>query len=85
MERFGGIERLRTAELGRLMAARSQRGQMDVVSMGCATYQLLADEFETDIAFANAIPACSSTTGCSDGVPTRAACSRSPAASRCHS
>lgn len=56
MERFGGIERLRTAELGRLMAARSQRGQMDVVSMGCATYQLLADEFETDIAFASCHP-----------------------------
>ena len=53
MERFAGFERLRTAELGRLMVNADQRGRQGFVSLACAAFQLLAGELGTDAAFAN--------------------------------
>jgi hypothetical protein len=51
MEQFDGIERLTTAELGRLMIAPGHRGQLPIVSMGCAAYQLMAGK--ADVGFCN--------------------------------
>ncbi len=53
MERFDGIDRMTTAELGRLMIAPAHRGQLPVVSMGCATYQLMAGELKADVGFSS--------------------------------
>jgi hypothetical protein len=42
MELFDGIERLTTAELGRLMIAPGHRGQLPIISMGCAGFRTYA-------------------------------------------
>ena len=53
MERFYGLDKLRTAEIGRLMVERGQRGQLGMLSMACAVYQLCAGELAIDCAFIN--------------------------------
>ena len=53
MERFDGLAKLGTAEIGRLMIAPGHRGQLGLVSMACAVYQLYAGELATDAAFIN--------------------------------
>jgi hypothetical protein len=53
MERFDGLRELRTAELGRLMIEPGHRGQLGLVSMGCAAYQLFAGELAADLGFVN--------------------------------
>jgi len=53
MERFDGLDKLRTAEIGRLMIERGQRGQVGMLSMACAVYQLCAGELAIDCAFIN--------------------------------
>jgi len=53
MERFDGLDKLRTAEIGRLMVERGQRGQLGMLSMACAVYQLCAGEPAIDCAFIN--------------------------------
>jgi Cyclic nucleotide-binding domain/N-acyl amino acid synthase FeeM len=42
MDRFDGLDGMRTAEMGRLMIERGHRGQLGLVSMACAVYQLYA-------------------------------------------
>jgi Cyclic nucleotide-binding domain len=42
MERFDGLGELGTAEVGRLMIERGHRGQLGLLSMACAVYQLAA-------------------------------------------
>jgi len=42
MERFDGLAELGTAEIGRLMIGRGHRGQLGLLSMACAVYQLCA-------------------------------------------
>ncbi len=44
---------MRTSEVGRLMIERGHRGQLGMVSMSCALYQLCAGELATDAAFIN--------------------------------
>jgi hypothetical protein len=53
MELFDGLEELGTAEVGRLMIKPDQRGQLGLVSMACALYQLNATDYEVDAAFLN--------------------------------
>ena len=53
MERFEGLRDMPTAEIGRLMIERGRRGQMGLVSMSCAIYQLCAGELPADVAFIN--------------------------------
>jgi hypothetical protein len=53
MERFPGLERLGVAEGGRLMIRPDQRGQLGLVSMACAMYQLMAGELGVDLGFLN--------------------------------
>ena len=53
MERFAGLAEMPTAEVGRLMIERGRRGQLGLVSMACALYQLCAGELATDVAFQN--------------------------------
>ena len=53
MERFAGLPELSTAEIGRLMIERGRRGQLGLVSMSCAVYQLYAGELAADVAFIN--------------------------------
>ncbi len=53
MERFEGLRDMPTAEIGRLMIERGHRGQMGLVSMSCAVYQLCAGELLVDAAFIN--------------------------------
>ncbi len=53
MERFEGLQDMPTAEVGRLMIERGRRGQMGLVSMSCAIYQLCAGELPVDVAFIN--------------------------------
>ena len=53
MERFDGLRDMPTAEIGRLMIERGHRGQMGLVSMSCAVYQLYAGELPADVAFIN--------------------------------
>src|ERR1700733_9871052 len=53
MERFDGLDKLRTAEIGRLMIEPGQRGQLGMLSMACAVYQLCAGELAVDCAFIN--------------------------------
>jgi Cyclic nucleotide-binding domain/Acetyltransferase (GNAT) domain len=53
MERFGGIGELRTAEVGRLMIEPGHRGQLGLISMASAVYQLCAGELAVDAGFIN--------------------------------
>ena len=53
MERFEGLREMPTAEIGRLMIERGHRGQMGLVSMSCAVYQLCATDLVADVAFIN--------------------------------
>ncbi len=53
MERFTGLRDLATAEIGRLMIEPGHRGQLGLVSMACAVYQLYASELAADVGFIN--------------------------------
>jgi Cyclic nucleotide-binding domain/Acetyltransferase (GNAT) domain len=53
MERFEGLRDLPTAEIGRLMIEPGRRGQLGLVSMSCAVYQLCAGELVADAGFIN--------------------------------
>jgi Cyclic nucleotide-binding domain/Acetyltransferase (GNAT) domain len=53
MERFADLRDMPTAEIGRLMIERGHRGQLGLVSMSCAVYQLCAGELAADAAFIN--------------------------------
>jgi Cyclic nucleotide-binding domain/Acetyltransferase (GNAT) domain len=53
MERFDGLREMPTAEIGRLMIEPGHRGQLGLVSMGCAVYQLCAGELAADVTFIN--------------------------------
>jgi hypothetical protein len=53
MERFAGLPEMATAEIGRLMIEPGRRGQLGLVSMACAVYQLYAGELAADVAFIN--------------------------------
>jgi hypothetical protein len=53
MERFDGLAGLGTAEIGRLMIEPGRRGQLGLVSMACALYQLYAGELGVDVGFIN--------------------------------
>jgi hypothetical protein len=53
MDRFDGLRDMPTAEIGRLMIEPGHRGQMGLVSMACAVYQLCAGELMIDAAFIN--------------------------------
>jgi hypothetical protein len=53
MDRFEGLGELGTAELGRLMIRPDHRGQLGIVSIACALYQLGATELDIDVAFLN--------------------------------
>ena len=52
MERFDGVDGMRAAEIGRLMIERGHRGQLGLLSMSCAVYQLCAAR-GVDVAFIN--------------------------------
>jgi Cyclic nucleotide-binding domain/Acetyltransferase (GNAT) domain len=53
MELFDGMSKLGTAEAGRLMIKPDHRGQLGIVSIACALYQLAATELAVDVAFLN--------------------------------
>jgi len=53
MARFDGLREMPTAEIGRLMIEPGHRGQLGLVSMSCAVYQLYAGELAADAAFIN--------------------------------
>ena len=53
MERFDGLRDMCTAEIGRLMIEPGHRGQLGLVSMACAVYQLYAGELAADVGFIN--------------------------------
>ena len=53
MERFAGLTEMATAEVGRLMIEPGRRGQLGLVSMSCAVYQLCASELAVNVAFIN--------------------------------
>jgi hypothetical protein len=53
MERFAGLNGMYTAEIGRLMIEPGHRGQLGLVSLACAVYQLCAGELGVDAAFVN--------------------------------
>jgi hypothetical protein len=53
MDRFAGLRDMPTAEIGRLMIEPGHRGQMGLVSMSCAVYQLYAGELAADAGFIN--------------------------------
>jgi hypothetical protein len=53
MERFAGLRDMPTAEIGRLMIEPGHRGQLGLVSMSCAVYQLYAGELAADAGFIN--------------------------------
>jgi hypothetical protein len=53
MELFEGLADLGTAELGRLMVRPDRRGQLALVSIACALFQLNATELGVDVAFLN--------------------------------
>ncbi|MGH3190478.1 MAG: N-acyl amino acid synthase FeeM domain-containing protein [Streptosporangiaceae bacterium] len=53
MDRFEGVADMPTAEIGRLMIERGHRGQLGLVSMSCAAYQLYAGELAADVGFIN--------------------------------
>ena len=53
MDRFDNLREMRTAEMGRLMIEPGHRGQLGLVSMACAVYQLYAGELGVDVGFIN--------------------------------
>ena len=53
MERFEGLRDMPTAEIGRLMIEPGHRGQMGLVALACAVYQLYAGELVADAGFIN--------------------------------
>jgi CRP-like cAMP-binding protein len=53
MERFEGLAGLGTAEVGRLMIKPDRRGQLGLVSIACALYQLAATDLGIDVGFIN--------------------------------
>jgi Cyclic nucleotide-binding domain/Acetyltransferase (GNAT) domain len=53
MERFEGLGEMCTSEIGRLMIEPGHRGQLGLVSMVCAVYQLYAAELPADVGFIN--------------------------------
>jgi Cyclic nucleotide-binding domain/Acetyltransferase (GNAT) domain len=53
MERFDGLREMSTSEIGRLMIEPGHRGQLGLVSMVCAVYQLYAGELPADVGFIN--------------------------------
>jgi Cyclic nucleotide-binding domain/Acetyltransferase (GNAT) domain len=53
MDRFDGLGEMNTSEIGRLMIEPGHRGQLGLVSMVCAVYQLYAGELPADVAFIN--------------------------------
>jgi Cyclic nucleotide-binding domain/Acetyltransferase (GNAT) domain len=53
MERFEGLRDMPAAEIGRLMIEPGHRGQLGLVSMSCAVYQMYAGELPADVAFIN--------------------------------
>ncbi len=53
MDSFDGLRDMPTAEIGRLMIEPGRRGQLGLVSMSCAVYQLYAGELAADAAFIN--------------------------------
>jgi hypothetical protein len=56
MGRFDGLRKLRTAELGRLMSTRAERGQLVAVALVAGMYQLLVERYDTDVMFASCPP-----------------------------
>ena len=53
MERFDGLREMSTSEIGRLMIEPGHRGQLGLVSIVCAVYQLYAGELPADVGFIN--------------------------------
>jgi hypothetical protein len=53
MDRFEGLREMNTSEIGRLMIEPGHRGQLGLVSMVCAIFQLYAGELPVDVAFIN--------------------------------
>ena len=53
MDRFPGLRDLGTTEMGRLMVRPDQRGQLKLVALACAGYELSAGQWGLDVAFAN--------------------------------
>ena len=53
MERFEGLRDMPTAEIGRLMIEPGHRGQLGLVALSCAVYQLYAEELVADAGFIN--------------------------------
>jgi Cyclic nucleotide-binding domain/Acetyltransferase (GNAT) domain len=53
MGRFDGLTEFGTAEVGRLMIKPDHRGQLGLVSIACALYQLAATELAVDVGFLN--------------------------------
>jgi mannose-6-phosphate isomerase-like protein (cupin superfamily) len=51
MERFDGLREMSTSEIGRLMIEPGHRGQLGLVSIVCAVYQLYAGELPADVGF----------------------------------
>jgi hypothetical protein len=85
MERFEGLSELGTAEVGRLMIKPDRRGQLGLVAIACALYQLAATELAVDVASSTARPGSSGTTGCSASAHTPGASSLRRTGSRCRS
>lgn len=55
MELFPGLERMRTAEIGRLMIEPGRRGQLGLLSLATSVYQICAAQ-GVDAGFANCAP-----------------------------
>ena len=53
MGRFDGLHTMRAAEIGRLMIEPGHRGQLGLVSMASAIYQLYAGELAAEVRFLN--------------------------------
>ena len=56
MGRFDGLRELRTAELGRLMSTRAERGQLVAVALVAGMYRLLVERYDTNVMFASCPP-----------------------------
>jgi len=53
MDRFDGLRDMPTAEIGRLMIEPGHRGQLGLVALSCAVYQLYAGDLVADAGFIN--------------------------------
>jgi hypothetical protein len=53
MERFDGLREMSVSEIWRLMIEPGSRGQLGLVSIVCAVYQLYAGEMPADVGFIN--------------------------------